>query len=961
LVVPMGLLLAVLACGGDVTLPVEGEAATLEIVGGDEQQGLAGTALPEAVIVRVEDTRGRPVANQEVTFTIGSGGGSVEPASVSTSSTGEATASWTLGADAGSQLLRARTARGGSTEMLEVSFSATALAGSGSVIVGMSGDDQTGPVNSALADSLVVRTTDALGNPVANVEVTWTVTGGGSISPLTVRTDEAGLAAAERVLGATAGAQTARATVEGFTGSPVTFSHTAEPANPTTLVLVSGNNQTAPGGFEAAEDLVVRLQDDNGNGIGGRSISWVVSSGAGSVSPTTISTDPNGLATTRWTLPVAVGTYTNAVSAVFSGLPPVQFTATATADAPSTIELVSGNNQSAVVGTQLANPLVVRVTDANGNPVSNVGVSWTAEVGGTVSANNTATDENGLAQVNRTLGLLPVTYTTIAAVDGLDGSPIAFTSTATVGAPSQLVIVAQPGSPVASGAVISPAAGVQVQDAQGNPVLQGGITVQANISSSTPGATLGVNDQRQTNTNGRANFANLTISGPPGNYRLTFTASVGGNALTAAESDPIEVTTGAASRIVILTQPSATAVNGANFAQQPVVQIQDADGNPVETAGLAITAAIQDGQPALGPSATVNANTDGDGIATFTNLRITGVVGSRTLLFSRSGLVSVESSPIAITAGPPTVLEIQTGNGQSAAAGTAVATDPAVRVTDQSGNPIAGVQIDFDITGGGGSVSPGTVTTGANGIAAVDSWTLGAAPGPNTLRASVPSLPALGNETFTATGTSTNTAPTAAGDAFPMDEDGTLTVNAPGVLGNDDDPDVGDEITAVLDAGPANAQTFTLNPDGSFTYVPVADFNGSDSFTYHVTDGEAESNTATVTITVNAVDDPPGFQALGDVSSSALVDILTGTTVEGWASDIVGGPPDESQAVTFTVTTDNDAAFLPGETPQISPEGTLTYHAAPTIAPIPVAATAVAQDVGGNLSGEVDFTITINP
>ncbi len=65
--------------------------------------------------------------------------------------------------------------------------------------------------------------------------------------------------------------------------------------------------------------------------------------------------------------------------------------------------------------------------------------------------------------------------------------------------------------------------------------------------------------------------------------------------------------------------------------------------------------------------------------------------------------------------------------------------------------------------------------------------------------------------------------------------------------------------------------------------------------------------------------------------------------------------------MTFTVTTENDAAFLPGETPQISPEGTLTYHAAPTVVPIPVAATAVAQDLGGNLSGEVDFTITINP
>ena len=296
------------------------------------------------------------------------------------------------------------------------------------MLAGVSGDDQTGPVNSALSDSLVVKTTDQLGNPVAGVEVSWSVTGGGSISPETVLTDADGLAAAERVLGATAGAQAAQATVAGFNGSPVTFSHTAVPANPTALVLVGGDDQTGPGGFALTDSLVVRLEDDNGNGIGNRSISWIVSSGSGTVSPATVTTDPNGLAATSWTLPGSVGSFT--VSGVFSGLPPVQFSATATADAPTTLELVSGNNQSAPVGTELANPLVVRVTDANGNPVENVGVTWTAQVGGSVSESNTSTNASGLAQVTRTLGVLPGPHTTTATVAGLDGSPVTFTSTA---------------------------------------------------------------------------------------------------------------------------------------------------------------------------------------------------------------------------------------------------------------------------------------------------------------------------------------------------------------------------------------------------------------------------------------------------------------------------------------------------------------------------------------------------
>src|SRR5690606_31956273 len=86
-------------------------------------------------------------------------------------------------------------------------------------------------------------------------------------------------------------------------------------------------------------------------------------------------------------------------------------------------------------------------------------------------------------------------------------------------------------------------------------------------------------------------------------------------------------------------------------------------------------------------------------------------------------------------------------------------------------------------------------------------------------------------------------------------EDMLLTITAPGVLGNDTDVE-NDPLTAVLDSGPANG-TLTLNPDGSFTYTPKANWNGTDNFTYRASDGTANSNVATVTITVNAVNDAP--------------------------------------------------------------------------------------------------------
>jgi VCBS repeat-containing protein len=101
-----------------------------------------------------------------------------------------------------------------------------------------------------------------------------------------------------------------------------------------------------------------------------------------------------------------------------------------------------------------------------------------------------------------------------------------------------------------------------------------------------------------------------------------------------------------------------------------------------------------------------------------------------------------------------------------------------------------------------------------------------------------------------------NDAPVADNDAYTTDEDTTLNVAAPGVLDGDTDAD-GDPLTAQLDTGPAHAQSFMLNPDGSFLYDPDLNWFGTDTFTYHANDGTADSNVAIVTITVNPVNDPP--------------------------------------------------------------------------------------------------------
>jgi hypothetical protein len=100
-----------------------------------------------------------------------------------------------------------------------------------------------------------------------------------------------------------------------------------------------------------------------------------------------------------------------------------------------------------------------------------------------------------------------------------------------------------------------------------------------------------------------------------------------------------------------------------------------------------------------------------------------------------------------------------------------------------------------------------------------------------------------------------NLAPLATNDFYSLDEDTTLNVNMPGVLGNDSDPD-NDPLTAVLVQGPSSGQ-LTFNADGSFIYAPDQDFNGQVTFTYKAFDGTDYSELATVTLTVNPVNDAP--------------------------------------------------------------------------------------------------------
>jgi len=109
--------------------------------------------------------------------------------------------------------------------------------------------------------------------------------------------------------------------------------------------------------------------------------------------------------------------------------------------------------------------------------------------------------------------------------------------------------------------------------------------------------------------------------------------------------------------------------------------------------------------------------------------------------------------------------------------------------------------------------------------------------------------------TVTLTILATNSAPVAVNDNYAAAEDTVLVVPVSGVLTNDTDVDA-NTLTAAVVATTTNG-ILALNPDGSFTYTPSTNFVGVDTFTYRANDGATNSGIATVTITINAVNDVP--------------------------------------------------------------------------------------------------------
>lgn len=681
----------------------------------------SGQVFSTPAVVRLQDVSGNNVPQLGVTVTAAvtpSAGVTLGGGSATTDASGVATfGALSLTGAAGNYTLTF-----GSGSLTPATSASIALgAGSGSrvsVTVQPSATVQNGV---PFPQQPVVQLVDASGNPVAQAGVTVVAsieTGlpslGGTQSAVTNSSGSA--AFANLVITGQAGTRTLLFGASGFTAvasSPINVIAGAE----TALSIVTQPPPTAQSGAAFGSAPSVRLLDQSGNPVSRSGVPVSVSvngAGASLIGTTTRPTNGSGVATfTGLGLSGTAGAYSltfssGALASATSSS--VNLTAGAAAQLTITTQPAGATSGSAFT-TQPA----VQVRDAQGNPVSQAGISITPAIasGGpaTLLGGAATTNGAGLAQFAG-LGLSgPAGNYTIGFSSGSLAGATSGTIALGPGAAAQLTITTQPAG-ATSGSAFATQPAIQVRDAQSNPVTTAGIVVSASVNGA--GATTIGSASAVTNASGLATFSSLGLSGTAGNYTLDFSSS----GLPNVTSGTIALAAGAAARLTISTQPSPAVASGSALAQQPVIQLRDGAGNPVSTSGVVVSAAISPGGATLTGTTTASS---ANGVATFTNLGIAGTTGNYTISFSASGLTGVTSGTISVTAGSPSQITIST-QPAGASSGAAFTTQPAVQLRDASGNAVSqsGVSVTAAIAsgpGGGTLVGSGSATTNGSGLA----------------------------------------------------------------------------------------------------------------------------------------------------------------------------------------------------------------------------------------------------
>lgn len=319
----------------------------------------------------------------------------------------------------------------------------------------------------------------------------------------------------------------------------------------------------------------------------------------------------------------------------------------------------------------------------------------------------------------------PPTPTSITLVSG--GAQTAPVGT---GLPQPVVVRVTAGSQPASGVRVTFAVG-----AQGGSMSPGSVVTDASGNAAATwvlGGTLG--EQTATATTG--SLSPVTIAA---------TATVGPPA-----------------SLLAIAGSAQLAVVGRPVAIKPKVQLTDAFGNPI--AGRQIHFAVTSGGGTITGADQV---TDATGHAELGGWTLGPSAGLNQVLASFDGSITLE----VIAIGTAASLVAQAGDGQTVNAGTLAPVSPSVLALDGDGQPLANVEVTFNVVSGGGQVNGATQHTDDEGIARVGGWIVGGTPGENVLRAAATGVPPT---TFTAQGIA----------ATPANLSAASSLTTSGIVGN---------------------------------------------------------------------------------------------------------------------------------------------------------------------------------
>lgn len=414
---------------------------------------------------------------------------------------------------------------------------------------------------------------------------------------------------------------------------------------------------------------------------------------------------------------------------------------------------------------------VVAVQDVGGNTVtsSSAPVTLTITTPGGAALTCTTNPLTATAGVSAFSGCSinrPGTYTLTAASSSLT-SAISTTITITIGPAAKLGFITSP-----TDTTVNTTFGVQpvvaVQDAGGNTITGSSAAITLKITAPTGGANLNCTSNPKTASSGVASFSGCKIS-KTGTRTLTATSGT----LAAGVSASFNITGGTATKLAFTTSPTDS-TGGTAFPAQPVVAIQDANGNTTSSTA-AVTLSITGSPSGAVLSCAANPKNAVSGVATFAGCSI-NKPGTYTLTATSGTLATAASTTFTITVGPAAKLGFTT-QPSGATYNTVLGTQPVVAVQDAGGNTITGstAQVTLSITTPAGAVltCAQNPVSAASGIAGFTGCSIDKA-GTYTLTAASTGLtPATSSPLVIAGGTAmalaftTSPASSTGGTAFP--------------------------------------------------------------------------------------------------------------------------------------------------------------------------------------------------